>query len=675
MTLLELLVKIGVDDKASPEIARLSGKISGTMKAVSTAIKAGGAAVAAFAASSVNVGMQFDSAMSQVAATMGTTTDQISELRDFAQEMGRTTAFSATQAAEALNYMALAGYDAQTSMNMLPTVLNLAAAGGVELAEASDMVTDVQSALGLTIEQTTAMVDQMAAASSRTNTSVAQLGSALLTVGGTARNLSGGTIEAATALGLLADNGIKGAEGGTALRNILLTLSSDKFSETFGEMGVAVYDADGNMRSLRDIIVDMNAAMEGMTVEEKTALLADTFNRVDLKSINALLGTNAERWDEVTVAITDSAGAAEKMADTQLDNLGGDVTIFKSALEGLQIAISDGVSPALREFVQGATGWLSDLTAAIKEQGLVEFVTGLLNEFSPLLTVIGALSGAVIGFKAAMEALAVMEAVTTAIKSFKAANEAATISQAVLNAVMNANPIVLIVSLIAMLVSALITLYLTNEDFRNALNSAWDVISSTVGGAIQAVISFVMSFVDSLVNAASQAGEFASAVIGAIASIPGQIAGFVGQMFQAGANIINGLKDGIQSAIGGVVNAVGGALSSIREMLPFSPAKKGPFSGHGWTLYSGRSLMQGLAEGIDQGASMAEDAMARAAGLVGGIGFQPAEVSFGAAGASGGIGGIGTTNIYIGDAIINAPDDIKRIFMQGFTELRQRGLM
>ena len=192
------------------------------------AVAAGAAAagMTAFAKASVQTGMQFDSAMSQVAATMGTTVDQIGELRDFAQKMGATTAFSATQAAEALNYMALAGYDADTSMEMLPNVLNLAAAGSMDLARASDMVTDAQTALGLTTEQTSEMVDQMAKTSSKTNTSVSQLGEAMLTIGATARNLKGGTVELSTVLGVLADNGIKGAEGGTHLRNAILSLQT-----------------------------------------------------------------------------------------------------------------------------------------------------------------------------------------------------------------------------------------------------------------------------------------------------------------------------------------------------------------------------------------------------------------------------------------------------------------
>ena len=376
-SLYDLMIRVGIQDDASSQIEGLSSKTKSTFgtigKVAATAFAAVSAGVVAFGTSAVRAGMSFDSAMSQVAATMGTTVDQIGELRDFAQEMGSTTAFSATQAAEALNYMALAGYDAETSMGMLPNVLNLAAAGNIELAAASDMVTDAQSALGLTLEETSVMVDQMAAASSKTNTSVEQLGSAILTIGGTARSVSGGTQELATALGLLADNGIKGSEGGTALRNVLNTLATDKFENVFGAMGIAAYDAEGNMRALKDIFLDMNDALSDMTVEERTKTISEVFNARDLKSINALLGTNAERWDEVSEAIGNSAGAAERMAATQLDNLQGDVTLFQSALEGLQIAFSDELTPTLREFVQFGSEGLSELTSALKEGGFEAF--------------------------------------------------------------------------------------------------------------------------------------------------------------------------------------------------------------------------------------------------------------------------------------------------------------
>lgn len=330
------------------------------------------AGVVAFGKSAISAGSQFDSSMAQVAATMGTTVDQIGNLRDFAMEMGAKTAFSATEAADALNYMALAGYDSNEAMQALPNVLNLAAAGSIDLAYASDMVTDAQSALGLTMDESAQLVDKMAMASSKSNTSVAQLGEAILTVGGTAKNLAGGTTELSTALGILADNGVKGAEGGTALRNVILSLSAptDTAADALDALGVSVFDAQGNMRSLNDIFGDLNTSLSAMTQGEQTQVLNKIFNKVDLKSVNALLANTGERFDELSGYIDNATGAAEKMAATQLDNLNGDVTLFKSALEGAQIVISDALTPYLRDFVQLGTDGIGRVTDAFEEGGL-----------------------------------------------------------------------------------------------------------------------------------------------------------------------------------------------------------------------------------------------------------------------------------------------------------------
>ena len=361
------------------------GKALGTIGSMATkAIGAATGAVTTFAAKSVQAGMSFDSSMSQVAATMGTTVDQISDLRDFAMDMGASTAFSATEAADALNYMALAGYNSEEAMTALPTVLNLAASGGIDLASASDMVTDAQSALGLSMEESAELVDKMAKTASKSNTSVSQLGSAILTIGGTAKNLAGGTTELATALGILADNGVKGAEGGTALRNIILSLSAptEKAAAVMASLGVSAYDSFGNLRPLEDTFTDLNNSLSQLTQEEQTNALNNIFNKVDLNSVNALLANTGERFDELSGYINNAAGAAQEMASVQLDNLEGDITLFKSALEGAQITISDQLTPTLREFVQFGSDAISTLSTAFSEGGL----TGAMDALGSILS-------------------------------------------------------------------------------------------------------------------------------------------------------------------------------------------------------------------------------------------------------------------------------------------------
>lgn len=355
-----------------------------------------------FIGDSVQTGMGFDSAMSQVAATMGKTTAEIAELRDYAKEMGAETAFSATQSAEALNFMALAGYDANTSMKMLPNVMNLAAAGGMELARASDMITDSQTALGLSLSETETLVDQMAKTSSTTNTSVSQLGDAMLTIGGTAKTLSGGTDELNQVLGIMADNGIKAGEAGTHLRNIILAMqpTTKDAIAAFDELGFSAYDSQGDLREMSDIFGELSEKTADMTSQERQDIIGKIFNKTDLSTVNALLDTSAERWDEVAEAIDGADGAAKAMADTQLDNLQGDITLMQSAFEGLQIAISDKATPDLRELVQTATKgleWAAEHIHTII--GVVEAL-GVAVVAIKLPAMIGAAKTAMIAFNA-----------------------------------------------------------------------------------------------------------------------------------------------------------------------------------------------------------------------------------------------------------------------------------
>ena len=367
------------------------------------------AGVTALGTASVTTAANFESSMSQVQATMGITKDSMSKvngqsvntmdtLSKLAKKMGAETAFSASECAEALNYLALAGYDTEQMCNTLPTVLNLAAAGDIALADASDMVTDAMSALGMGVDEAETMVDQMAKTASTTNTSVAQLGEGILTIGATAKSIKGGTAELNTALGILANNGIKGAEGGTHLRNIILSLQNptDKAAAQMEALGVSVYDSEGNMRSMNDILGDLNKSMDGMTSAEKSNIIGTIFNKTDLSSVNALLANTGSTWDDLQQKITASGGAAQQMADTQLDNLQGQITILKSALEGLAISFGELLMPAIKQivgWVQKFVDWLNGLSEGTKKT--VVTIALLAAALGPVLIVIGKVISAV----------------------------------------------------------------------------------------------------------------------------------------------------------------------------------------------------------------------------------------------------------------------------------------
>ena len=340
---------------------------------ISDLTKTAATKLAGLAKSSVSVGMNFDASMSQVAATMGTTVDQIDNLTKVAKEMGSTTKFTATQAADALNYLALAGYDANKAAEVLPSVLNLAAAGGMDLAYASDLVTDAMASLN--IEANKQNVDdfgnKLAMAASKANANVSQLGEAILTVGGTAANLKGGTTELTTALGLLANVGIKGAEGGTHLRNIILSLQSptDEAAKKMQKLGLQVYDSQGKMRGLNDILSDLNSAMNGMTQGQKDSIINQLFNKTDLAAVNGLLAAQGDQWNTLAAQIDNADGAMGQMAETQIDNLQGAMTIMSSAFEGMQLVVYDELEPTLTEAVKWGTDCLTQLTTALSEGG------------------------------------------------------------------------------------------------------------------------------------------------------------------------------------------------------------------------------------------------------------------------------------------------------------------
>ena len=391
---MKLAIKIAgkVDKSFGSTLKSVQSQIKTVAKVSAAAVGAVATAVAGVTTAAIKTGKEFENSMSQVAATMGidkATKDGLKNyqtLETAAKEMGESTAFTASEAAEGLNYLALAGYSADQAATALPYTLKLAGAGAMDLADASDMVTDAMSALNLEAnnKNLSTFSDQLAKSASTTNTNVKQLGEAILTVGGTAANLKGGTAELNTALGILANNGIKGAEGGTHLRNMLLSLESPTAAaaKQLEKLGVNVYDAKGNLRSLNDIFSDVQKSTKGMTNQQVDGILATLFNKRDLASARAMMKAAGDDFSKIEKTISESAGACDQMYKTQLDNLEGDLALFTSALQGLGIEIYENIGGGVREGVQLATECIGDLNKAFKKNGL----QGLVGEFGSVLS-------------------------------------------------------------------------------------------------------------------------------------------------------------------------------------------------------------------------------------------------------------------------------------------------
>ena len=587
------------------------------------------------AKTSVGVGMSFQSSMSQVAATMGVGVDQIQNLTDKAKEMGSTTAFTATQAADALNYLALAGYDANKAAEVLPSVLNLAAAGGMDLAYASDLVTDAMASLNL--EANKQNVDEfgnkLAKAASKANANVSQLGEAILTVGGTAANLKGGTTELTTALGLLANVGIKGAEGGTHLRNIILSPQSPTKDarEVMEQLGLEVYDTQGNMRQLDDILTDLNTVMAGMTQGQKDSVINALFNKTDLAAVNGLLAAQGEQWESLAQQIdaageaAGDSGAMAQMAETQLDNLQGSVTIMQSALEGLQLGIYDYLEPSLNEAAKWGSECFSTLTKALSEGGpeaMLQAAGQIISDLAASVTaqLPGlATSGTEIIVQLAEDIVAATPAMLDAAAGVMAAlvqgivdNLPSLIDSATKVIVqfthylsdhagdlMDAG-IQLLEQLIIGITDNLPQLITAAAELTAKFSAA---LISHLPDLLNCGAALLTTLVDGIIRSIENLGE---AALACIAKLTGVWDGSMDEWGHIGENIVNGLLNGItgmwDTLVSNVRGKVNGLVSTVKNLLGIhSPSKV--------FTEIGENVTQGLVNGINTGAPAAEQAI------------------------------------------------------------------
>lgn len=525
------------------------------------------AAIGAIGAAAVKTSATFESSMSQVAATMSMTSEEINngsedyqKLEKAARDMGAATKYSASEAAEALNYLALAGYDVDKSVETLPTVLNLAAAGGIELGRASDMVTDAMSALGDKAGTAEQFVDKMAKTSQKSNTNVAQLGEAILTVGGTAKVLAGGTTELNTALGILADNGIKGADGGTALRNMILSLSAptDKAAKKMEALGLKVFDANGNMRPMNDIFNDLNGTLSKMTQGEQTQVLNSIFNKVDLKSVNALLANSGQRFDELSGYIENSNDAAADMADTMQNNLSGQLTILKSALQEAAISIGQALMPIIKSLVstiQSLTDKFNNLSPATKM--IIVVIAGIVAAIAPVLIFVGKLLSSVGEImKWAPQIVSAIQMIGTGLKA--------------LWAILAANPIILIIAAITALVAGFVYLWNHCEAFRNFWLGLWDSIKQiaskvadtliefftvTIPNAWSGFLSFCSDFINKIVSFFSELPEKIVAFFNELPNMIGFALGYaIGTFIKWGADLVKWVTTNIPKIVANIIN-------------------------------------------------------------------------------------------------------------------------
>ena len=428
----------------------------------------------------VKVTSDFESAMSKVSAISGATGGDLDALNKKAQEMGAKTKFSATESAEAFTYMAMAGWKTEDMLSGIDGIMSLAAADGLDLATTSDIVTDALTAFGLSASDSGHFADVLAKASSNANTNVSMLGESFKYAAPVAGALGYSAEDTAIALGLMANAGIKGSQGGTALRGSLTRLikPTDDAAALMEQYGLSMTNADGSMKSLGEVMNMLRDKLGGLTEAEQAQVAAQIFGQEAMSGMLAIINASDSDYAKLTDAIYDADGAAQQMADTMLDNLSGQLTLLKSALEGLAIQFGEILMPYIKQFVtwlQNLTQKLQELTPEQKEQivkwaaiaaaiGPVLMVLGkLTSSVGSIITTFGKIPGAIAKAKSAFTA------VSAAIGGISA-------------------PVVAVVAVIGVLIAAFANLWKTNEEFRNKMTAIWDGIKSKFESFAQGIV-------------------------------------------------------------------------------------------------------------------------------------------------------------------------------------------
>ena len=384
MNVMELFVTLAIKDSAykkglkdaegnaSSSTSKIGGAFKAVGKVAKTAMVAGSAAAVAFAKTSIDAGMNFDTAMSQVAATMGTTVDKIGNVKAKAEEMGRTTKYTATEAAEGMNILAQAGLSADEQISGIGTVLNLASAGAMSLEESASYTTGAVKGFGDSMSNASYYADLMAKGATLANTDVRGLGEAFSGSAATASNYGQAADSVTLSLLRLAEQNVTGSEASTALNRAMADLytPTDNASKALDQLGVSAYKSNGEAKDFNDLVDELNGSLQGMTAEQKNNALATIFTTQGLQAFNKMTASSDATVQKFWKGIKDSSGSAAQQAATQLDNLQGDMTLLSSAAEGLELAFYNTFSGTVRGAIKGITSEVSGLAEAMESGGI-----------------------------------------------------------------------------------------------------------------------------------------------------------------------------------------------------------------------------------------------------------------------------------------------------------------
>lgn len=527
---------------------KLKSISGGIVTGITTAITAASGSIVAFGKSAVSAGSEFDSAVSQIAATCGKTVDQISSLRDKAIELGSATSFSATQVADAENILAMAGLNEEEILSSVSDVLNLAAAGSIEMGNAASYVTGAVKGFNDEFTNTQYYTDLMAKGATLAATDVDSLGAALSRSSSTAASFNQSAEDTTVALLRLAEQNVTGEAASTALSRAMTDLytPTDSAAAALNELGISMYDSEGNAREFNTVVDELNGKLSGMSQEQANAYKSTIFTSQGLRAFNMMTVSSTEKvqsFRDGLAEASDGIGSAAQQAETMLDNLQGDITIFGSAVEGLQIGVSDSVNGLMRDCVQFGTEQIGILTDAVKENGL-EGLAGAVGEvLANVITKIGEYLPKLINL-----GVEVVKSFLTGLSDH--ADEISKILVDLAETLVNG-----ISDILPQLIETAFTIV---TSIANALAEKLPTLIPTI---VQGILNIVQTIIDNLPT-------FLNAVLEIIKAIAQGIIDALPIILQSLPSIIRGIVDFVVGAIPQILNAVIEIVKALLDYLP-----------------------------------------------------------------------------------------------------------
>jgi len=572
----------------------------------------------------LNIGMNFESGMSKVQAISGASGEDLAALTDKAKEMGAKTKFSATESAEAMQYMAMAGWKTGDMLNGIEGIMNLAAASGEDLATTSDIVTDALTAFGLSAQDSTHFADVLAQASSNANTNVGMMGETFKYVAPVAGAMGYSAEDVATAIGLMANSGIKASQAGTSLRTILTRMAkpTKEVQTAMDQLGVSVIDSDENMKSLHEIMDDLRSGFSGLSEAEKVNMAATLGETDGMSGLLAIVNASDRDYQKLTDSINNCSGAAESMAETMQDNLEGQLTILGSTAESLALEIYESVKGPLTDMTKLGIDAVSNLTEGFETggvMGMIDAAGQMASAFAENLpSIIEQGLPLVEGFTENLRSNAgklVDGGIDLILKLAQGLMDGLPamlqyVPQIIINiaGIINDNAPKLLMAGVQLIVVLGKGLIQAIPDLIAALPQIIQAIVSTlqafnwVNSGIY-IITLLRNGIISMVGAiASAAVEILKAIVGAIQSLPQKLLEIAKKAGEGISSGLKGMLGAIKGAATSILSGIVSALTSLPSKL-LGLAKNGAqsivkgFTGQSWGNI-GKNIITGITAGI-----------------------------------------------------------------------------